>query len=121
MPDHLRQNFSRYVELPDTEEHTLEDVLDLSGGAAIAQKLWEDMDPDTLCDRGIIIAGDPNSCIDALKKHEAIGIDQMLIMMQTETIPHDKVMKSIELFGRYIIPEFKSSEEVAADTAAESR
>ena len=121
VPDHLRQNFSRYVKLPDTEEHTLEEALDLSGGAAIAQKLWEDMDPDTLCDRGIIIAGDPDSCIDALKKHEAIGIDQMLIMMQTETIPHDKVMKSIELFGRYIIPEFKSSEEVAADTAAESR
>ena len=56
-----------------------------------------------------MIAGDPDSCIEALKKHEAIGIDQMMIMMQTETIPHEKVMESIELFGKYVIPEFNKS------------
>ena len=117
VPEHLRQNFSRYVDLPDGEEHTVEDALDLSGGGSIAQRLWEDMDADTLCDRGIIIAGDPDSCIEALKKHEAIGIDQMMIMMQTETIPHDKLMKSIELFGKYVIPEFKKSEGTAARSA----
>jgi hypothetical protein len=27
--------------------------------------------------------------------------------MATETIPHDKVMSSIEMFGKYIIPELK--------------
>ena len=31
----------------------------------------------------------------------------MMIMMQTETIPHEKVMESIELFGKYVIPEFQ--------------
>ena len=116
VPDDLKRNFSRYVDLPEGADNA-EEVLDLSGGGSIAQKIWEDMDADTLCDRGVIIAGDPDSCIEALKKHEAIGIDQMLIMMQTETIPHDKLMKSIELFGRYVIPEFKKSEETAARTA----
>ena len=38
----------------------------------------------------------------------------MMIMMQTETIPHEKVMRSIELFGEYVIPEFKKSEAAAA-------
>ncbi len=61
----------------------------------------------------MIIAGDPDSCIEALKKHEATGIDQMMIMTQTETVPHEKVMKSIELFGKYVIPEFKRSEQAA--------
>ena len=49
---------------------------------------------------------------------EAIGIDQMMIMMQTESIPHEQVMESIELFGKYVIPEFKKSEEVAASAAS---
>ena len=88
-------------------------ALDFSGGEAIAHKAWNDLDADTLSDRAVVIAGDPDSCIEALKKHEAIGIDQMMIMMQTETIPHEKVMRSIELFGEYVIPEFKKSEDAA--------
>ncbi len=113
VPDHLKQNFSRYVQDGDSEEE-ISDVLDFSGGQAIAHKVWEDLDSDTLADRGVVIAGDPDSCIEALKKHEATGIDQMMIMMQTETIPHEKVMKSIELFGKYVIPEFKKSEATPA-------
>ena len=31
----------------------------------------------------------------------------MMIMMQTESIPHEKVMKSIEMFGKYVLPEFQ--------------
>ena len=115
VPEHLRQNFSRYVELGDQE--VPEGSLDLSGGGAIAHKIWDELDADTLCDRAVIIAGDPDSCIEALKKHEATGIDQMMIMMQTETVPHETVMKSIELFGKYVLPEFKESEEMVARTA----
>ena len=117
VPEDLKRNFSRYVELPEGEEDPEEEALDLSGGGALAQKLWEGMDADTLCDRAVIIAGDPDSCIAALKKHEAIGVDQVMLIMQTETIPHEKLMKSIELFGRYVIPELKKSE--AAAGAAE--
>ncbi|MQF70168.1 LLM class flavin-dependent oxidoreductase [SAR202 cluster bacterium AD-804-J14_MRT_500m] len=116
VPEHLKQNFSRYVETGDKE--TKSEILDFSGGEAIAHQVWADLDADTLCDRGVIIAGDPDSCIAALKKHEATGIDQMMIMMQTESVPHEKVMKSIELFGKYVIPEFKKSEAektIAAD------
>ncbi len=108
VPDHLKQNFSRFVDVESGEEDS-GNVLDFSGGSAIAHKVWEGLDADTLCDRGVVIAGDPDSCIEALKKHEESGIDQMMIMMQTETIPHEKVMKSIELFGKYVIPEFNNN------------
>ena len=110
VPDHLSQNFARYVDFGDKQEV----VPDLSGGAAIAHAIWNQMDADTLCDRGVVIGGDPDSCIRALKLHEEAGCDQMMIMFQTETIPHEKVMKSIELFGKYVIPEFKKREEEAA-------
>ena len=110
VPDHLQANFSRYVAL-EGETEAKENILDYSGGAAIANKIWDELDAETLCDRAVVIAGNPDSCIEALKKHEATGIDQMMIMMQTETIPHEKVMESIELFGKYVIPEFKKGEE----------
>jgi hypothetical protein len=37
--------------------------------------------------------------------------------MQTETIPHEKVMGSIEKFGKEVIPAFKNAKKAAAATA----
>ncbi len=62
------------------------------------------MDADTLCDRGIIIAGDPDSCIKGVQLYEDAGVDQVILIMQTETIPHERVLQSIEMFGKYVIP-----------------
>jgi len=38
--------------------------------------------------------------------YEDIGVDQIMLIMQTETIPHEKVMESIELYGKEVIPAF---------------
>ena len=65
------------------------------------------MDANTLADRGVIIAGDPDSCARAVQMYEDIGVDQVIMIMQTETIPHEKVMNSIELFGKEVIPRFR--------------
>ncbi|MCH8745778.1 MAG: LLM class flavin-dependent oxidoreductase [Chloroflexi bacterium] len=106
IPEHLVQNFSRYIDVKESSEGTATQF-DLSGGSALAHKIWEEMDPDTLVDRGVIIAGDPQSCITAIKMHEATGVDQMQFLMATETVEHSQVMKSIELFGKHVIPAFK--------------
>ena len=106
IPEHLVQNFSRYIDVKETSEGVATQF-DLSGGTALAQKIWEEMDPKTLADRGVIVAGDPQSCIDAIKIHEATGVDQMQFLMATETIDHAQVMKSIELFGKHVIPAFE--------------
>ncbi len=50
----------------------------------------------TLSDRGVIIAGNPASCIKTYQMYEDIGVDQVMLIMQTEPIPHDKGMGSIE-------------------------
>ena len=39
--------------------------------------------------------------------YEDIGVDQCMLIMQTETIPHDRVMESIELMGKEVIPAFE--------------
>ena len=107
IPEHLQQNFSRYLDVQPAGEAGEAGAVDLSGGTALAQKIWEEFDADTLADRGVIVAGDPESCIKAAKLHEATGVDQLQFLMATETVGHAKVMESIEMFGKHVLPAFK--------------
>ena len=107
VPDHLTQNFSRYVDVAVEGVSANGGQIDLSGGTALAQKIWEEFDAETLANRGVIVAGDPEHCIEAVKIHEATGVDQLQFLMATETVGHEDVMKSIEMFGKHVIPEFK--------------
>ncbi len=112
VPDHLRGNFGRVLGESSLGE-SVEQQPDSEGFGyeARAKELWNDLDADTLCERGVLVAGDPDSCIKSLKMFEEVGADQVMIMFQTGTIPHEKVMKSIELFGKYVLPEFAKSEQ----------
>jgi alkanesulfonate monooxygenase SsuD/methylene tetrahydromethanopterin reductase-like flavin-dependent oxidoreductase (luciferase family) len=106
VPEHLQANFARYIKKENADSN--DTGVDLSGGSAqIAQAVWNQFDADTLADRGVTVSGDPESCLKAIDIHAAIGVDQLQFLMATETIPHEKVMSSIELFGKYVIPELK--------------
>lgn len=107
VPEHLQANFARYLK-EDGEEKPAS--LDLSGGSAqIAQAIWNQFDADTLAERGVIVAGDPESCLKTIRLHESLGVDQLQFLMATETVPHAKVMSSIEMFGKHVIPELNKS------------
>ncbi len=54
-----------------------------------------------------IVVGSPEQCIKKLKVYEALGADRMLCLMQLRGIPHKKVLRSIELFGKEVIPAFQ--------------
>ncbi len=96
VPDDLRVNFSRF----------LGGEQDLGGGGAPRAMLGE-MPADLLCERGVIVAGNPDSCINSVKRHQEVGVDQTLLIMQSDQIPHEKARHSIELFGKEVIPAFK--------------
>jgi alkanesulfonate monooxygenase SsuD/methylene tetrahydromethanopterin reductase-like flavin-dependent oxidoreductase (luciferase family) len=57
-----------------------------------------------LADLGYCALGDPSSCIRVAKRFQALGIDQLLLLMQTAGVPHEKVCESIRLFGEEVIP-----------------
>jgi alkanesulfonate monooxygenase SsuD/methylene tetrahydromethanopterin reductase-like flavin-dependent oxidoreductase (luciferase family) len=62
---------------------------------------------DYMDERDMIIAGDPQKCIQKAKHYQAAGTELLLCHMQTYKIPHQKVMDSIRLFGQHVIPYFK--------------
>ena len=112
VPEHLAHNFARYVDVEAQVEGgngSTSAAFDLSGGSGLAQRMWEEFDSDTMAERAIIVAGDPESCIKAAKMHEASGVDQLQFLMATETVGHQDVMKSIEMFGKHVIPSFKKA------------
>ena len=105
VPDHLRANFARYLKTEGTEGAP---AVDLSGGSGqIASALWNQIDADTLVDRGVLVAGDPETCLRSIAIHEEAGVDELQFLMATETVPHEQVMSSIDMFGQHVIPKLK--------------
>jgi alkanesulfonate monooxygenase SsuD/methylene tetrahydromethanopterin reductase-like flavin-dependent oxidoreductase (luciferase family) len=76
---------------------------------------YEGLDPskvtiDSLIDRGMCICGSPDTVVKQLEQlQKAAQLDQFLAMMQFWSIPHEKTMHAIELFGKYIIPQIRQS------------
>jgi alkanesulfonate monooxygenase SsuD/methylene tetrahydromethanopterin reductase-like flavin-dependent oxidoreductase (luciferase family) len=57
-------------------------------------------------DSGSAVVGDPDRCLESAKKYEEVGVDLLLCLVNPYKIPHEKVMQTIELMGKHVIPEF---------------
>ena len=80
VPDHLRWMFKAQGDVELDDKHSADSYVEGYGGETIARAVWNEVDADTMCDRGIVVGGDPESCIRALKLHEEAGCDQLMIM-----------------------------------------
>ncbi len=112
VPDDLNADFSRWLRQSDDahKQQAEEAGLSLDAGPGAARAAIAQLDANVLSDRGVIIAGNPESCIKTVQMYEDIGVDQVMMIMQTETIDHEKVMESMELFGKEVIPAFHKAE-----------
>jgi alkanesulfonate monooxygenase SsuD/methylene tetrahydromethanopterin reductase-like flavin-dependent oxidoreductase (luciferase family) len=86
-------------------------------------KAIADMDPgfltfDYLDKIGACLVGDPDRIIATARRYEAAGCDLLLCLMQPHAIPHERVLRSIELVGRHVIPEFRSKGRSGASPGA---
>jgi len=60
--------------------------------------------------RGANFIGSPDEIVEKiLFQHRIFGHDRFLMMMTIGSIPHDKVMRSIELFGTKVAPAVRSA------------
>jgi alkanesulfonate monooxygenase SsuD/methylene tetrahydromethanopterin reductase-like flavin-dependent oxidoreductase (luciferase family) len=88
-------------------------------------KQYEGLDPskvtiDSLIEHGMCICGSPDSAIRQLERiQKEARLDQFLAMMQFWSIPHEKTMHSIDLFGKYVIPHFQKRQATSV-TATET-
>jgi alkanesulfonate monooxygenase SsuD/methylene tetrahydromethanopterin reductase-like flavin-dependent oxidoreductase (luciferase family) len=89
----------RDVDPPATYEYTRQMMWD-------GEVAMREMGVDGLIDQGMIMAGDPASCNDLVKRYRDVGVDQLIIHMQASGIPHERIMESIRMFGTHVIPEY---------------
>lgn len=64
---------------------------------------------DFLMSTGACVVGTPDRCIEIAKRYRAAGCDLLLCLVQPHGIPHERVMKSIELLGKHVIPELQET------------
>jgi probable LLM family oxidoreductase len=61
-------------------------------------------------ERGSLLVGSPQQVIDKiLYEHDLFKNERFLAQMSVGTLPHDKMMRSIELFGTKVAPEIRKA------------
>lgn len=67
---------------------------------------------DYLNANDMCVVGSPETCIEKIRKYQDLGCTQMLGVQQIHGVPHEKVMRSIELMGEHVIPAFRDEHPV---------
>jgi len=68
---------------------------------------FEELDAEDM-----VIVGDPDKCARKLERYRSIGLDRVLCLMQAGRIPGERVKRSIELFGKHVVPQFSRESRV---------
>jgi len=85
-------NYSYAADMKKTDDEGMLDLLSM----------------EYLIDEGACVVGTPSDCIEACRRYEAAGVDLLLCLVNPWKIPHETVMRTIELMGTEVIPQFKS-------------
>jgi alkanesulfonate monooxygenase SsuD/methylene tetrahydromethanopterin reductase-like flavin-dependent oxidoreductase (luciferase family) len=56
----------------------------------------------------MIIIGTPEECLEKIIRYDEVGVDQLLCYVQFGDLPHDKVMRNLELLAREVIPKLEA-------------
>jgi alkanesulfonate monooxygenase SsuD/methylene tetrahydromethanopterin reductase-like flavin-dependent oxidoreductase (luciferase family) len=116
--DVCRESFvwyaKRSVELVSSVVRWLEELREQAGtydylkGASeiVKQGTHELLGFEYLRDSKAVICGDPERVIETCRAYEATGVDLLLCLVNPYRIPHQKVVQTLELLGKYVIPEF---------------
>lgn len=59
-----------------------------------------------LAELGVICVGDPDDCVRTASRFRDQGIDQLITLHQMGNLPADRVLESMRLFGRHVLPRF---------------
>jgi alkanesulfonate monooxygenase SsuD/methylene tetrahydromethanopterin reductase-like flavin-dependent oxidoreductase (luciferase family) len=62
------------------------------------------VDVSRYLEQDMIVIGTPDECLEKIIRYEEAGVDQLLCYMQFGMLPHEKVMRSLELLGTKVIP-----------------
>jgi alkanesulfonate monooxygenase SsuD/methylene tetrahydromethanopterin reductase-like flavin-dependent oxidoreductase (luciferase family) len=108
-------------------EETLRHFLGWAGGGDMPQgyewyvqaathtaKLANARNFDYLLEGGMILCGTPDDLVQQIRRFEEVGATQMLMGISIGDITHEEVLRSIDMIGQEVIPQFQRSPSRAA-------
>jgi alkanesulfonate monooxygenase SsuD/methylene tetrahydromethanopterin reductase-like flavin-dependent oxidoreductase (luciferase family) len=66
----------------------------------------------------MIIIGTPDECLEKILRYESVGVDQLLCYVQFGDLPHDKVMRTLELLSKDVMPKLEARGHRVSATAS---
>ena len=73
----------------------------------LKRQLEGNFEPQDFNDADMIIVGDPEQCLAKMLHYAELGVDQLICYVQFGHLPHEAVMRTIELLGTEVIPELE--------------
>ena len=52
------------------------------------------------------MVGDPASARETVERFKDAGVDELILVMQMGTVPHELVMESLKVFAEDVMPHF---------------
>ena len=59
-------------------------------------------------EQDMIIIGTPEECLEKIIRYDEVGVDQLLCYVQFGDLPHEKVMRNLELLSKDVIPKLEA-------------
>ena len=91
--------FTLEWELPHFSEEQKDQAFPL-----LRQSMEGNFDPRSFSEADMIIVGDPDQCFEKMVRYAELGVDQLICYVQFGYLPHESVMRTIELLGTEVIP-----------------
>jgi alkanesulfonate monooxygenase SsuD/methylene tetrahydromethanopterin reductase-like flavin-dependent oxidoreductase (luciferase family) len=60
-------------------------------------------------DDGLSLVGSPDKVLEGARRYEALGVDQLLCIVQVGRVAHEDICDSLRLFGKEVIPHFREA------------
>jgi alkanesulfonate monooxygenase SsuD/methylene tetrahydromethanopterin reductase-like flavin-dependent oxidoreductase (luciferase family) len=85
-----------------------------ANAAAAAERLrrydwWSDPSMEKLVKNEMVLAGDPDRCIELVEKAEAGGVNNVLAQFQVGGMTHEKTCAAMKLFAKEVMPAFSTT------------
>ncbi len=98
---HLAE-FTLEWELPNLSEEERQKVFPL-----LEDSIRGNVDVQRYIDEDMIVVGTPEQCLEKIVRYDEAGVDQLLCYVQFGMLPHEQVMRCLELLGTRVIPELE--------------
>lgn len=121
MQKHMEYALPLFGALPDYARQFQQDLGTFAYTTEYKKKVEEGggkpkLDLEEVFKIGGAMIGDPQYCLDLALRFEAIGADILFCSINPWDIPHEEVMRSIELLGTHVIPVLEERERASAAT-----